>query len=209
MEDLATTFIESAPYIGVVIVLMLTGLGLPLPEDIPLLIAGYICHMEMANIWIMIPVALVAVVGSDSGLFWMGQRWGHQVTRFPLLKYVLSEASLQRAERAFHKHGGKTLFLMRFVPGVRAAAFFTAGAFKLPYWKLLVFDGSAALISVPSWILLAYFFGEHIDEVKHWARNAGGIVALIIVLSVGAYVAFHYWRKRRTAVKHQVVQPKR
>src|SRR5690606_2757754 len=132
MEELAAQLIEHGPYIGVFVVLMLTGLGLPLPEDIPLLVAGYLCYTGHANIWIMVPLALVTVVLSDAGLFWIGRTWGYRVTRLRWFNYILSEASVQRAERAFQKHGGKTLFLMRFVPGVRAAAFFTAGAFKLP-----------------------------------------------------------------------------
>ncbi len=209
MEELAQQFMEHAPYIGVFIVLMLTGMGLPLPEDIPLLISGYLCHAGVAHLWLMIPLALVAVVGSDSGLFWMGRRWGHHVTRVPMLKYVLSESSLQRAERAFHRHGGKTLFVMRFVPGVRAAAFFTAGAFKLPFWKLLVFDGLAALISVPAWILLGWYLGEDIDKARAWGRDATGVALGLIILAIAAYAAFHYWRKRRATPARHVLQPSR
>lgn len=207
MEELVQQILESAPYIGVFIVLMLTGLGLPVPEDVPLLISGYLCHQGLANLWIMLALTLVSVLGSDAGLFWMGRRWGHHVTRFPMLRHVLSESALLRAEKAFHKHGGKTLFVMRFVPGVRAAAFFTAGTFKLPFWKLLVFDGAAALISVPTWVLLGYFFGDNIDMVKNWGREASGLIGIALAVAVALYLAWHFWRKRKAAQQTRIVKP--
>ena len=49
--------------------------------------------------------------------------------------------------------------------------FIAAGIFRIPLWKMLVFDGGAALISVPLWVLAGYFFGEHIPQILEYARH--------------------------------------
>ncbi len=205
MEEFVQQFIEHLPYVGVVTVLMISGLGVPLPEDIPLLIGGYLCAPPLdgsepyANIWIMLPVALVAVVGADCLLYGVGRRYGHHVARLPLLRRYLNEAHLTKAEAAFHKHGGKTLFIARFLPGVRAAIFFTAGVFKVPFWKMLAFDGAAALISVPAIVLAAYFFANEIDRVRHLSQNVQLSLLACVVVVVTTVVGGKLWRRRKLA----------
>ncbi len=61
------------------------------------------------------------------------------------------------------------------------AAFFTAGSFKVAYWRFLLWDGSAALISVPIIMGLAYYFSDRIKQVEKWVEN-GQMVAMIGVV---------------------------
>jgi membrane protein DedA with SNARE-associated domain len=84
----------------------------------------------------------------------------------------ITPARVQRAEIAFDRHGGKVLFAARFFPGVRAVFFFTAGVCAVPFWRLLAFDGSAALIHVPALMLLGWYFSGHIDAVRRWEHGA-------------------------------------
>jgi membrane protein DedA with SNARE-associated domain len=103
---------------------------------------------------------------------------------------------LAKAQLEFHNHGGKTLFVARFLPGLRAPVFFSAGVFKIPFWKMLAFDGTAALISVPTLVLVAYFFGSQIERVKHaTAQVQIGVGVTLFVLIAG--VIFWKVRKRR------------
>jgi membrane protein DedA with SNARE-associated domain len=99
-------------------------------------------------------------------------------------------------ERYFAKYGDKTVFFARFFAGVRWAAFFSAGAMRMPYWKFIAVDMLAALTS-PIWIILAWRFGDHIDaailtagKVKHY------ILAGVLVL-LAAYLLFAFVRSRR------------
>ncbi len=177
------TLLEHLPYVCVVVLLLASGMGAPIAEDLPLLLGGYWCGIGKADIAIMIPIAFVAVLGSDILIYSFGRRYGHHVQRLPLLRRYLSPRLLARAELAYHNHGGKTLFAARFLPGLRAPLYFSAGVFKIPFWKLLAFDGLAALISVPVWVLLAWHFADHIDRVRHWSfwgqlALAGGVVLL-------------------------------
>lgn len=195
MQDLITHF----GYIGVTAMLLTSGLGLPLPEDIPLLTGGYLCGIDRCRLQIMIPLTLGAVLLADSVIYLLGRRYGHHVPRLPLVRRYLTEKRLARAERAFHDHGGKTLFTARFLPGLRAPAFFTAGVFKIPFWKFLAIDGAAAFISVPVLVYAGYWGAARFDQVKRWAHDAQLALAVGIVIVVGLIITWKMRRRRKIA----------
>jgi membrane protein DedA with SNARE-associated domain len=183
-------FLHNFSYAGVVLVLLGGGMGLPLPEDIPLLVSGYLCHLGIADLRLMIPTALAAVLAGDFLMYSLGRRYGHHVGRLPLLGRFLTEPRLKKAEEAFQKHGGKALFIGRFLPGLRACVFFSAGTFKVSPLKMLAYDGSAALISVPTLILAAYFGGEQIDKVKSAAAEVqiAFLIGVVLVIAIWSFI---------------------
>jgi len=190
MEAWITHLALHGPYIVIVGLLLLSGFGLPLPEDIPLIVAGYLCAMKYANAWFMLPALFIAIIGADSIVYFLGHHYGHHVPRLPLIKRFLTPARLGKAERLLQCHGGKFIFVARFLPGLRAPAIFTAGTFKLTYWRFIFYDGSAALISVPTIFLLAFYFACHLDKVRKWifdGQFVTGAVLIIIIISVIAF----------------------
>lgn len=193
MED----WIAHFSYLGVVVALLLSGFGLPLPEDVPLLIAGYLCATGAAELWIMLPMTFLAVLGADFTLYALGRRWGHHVPRLLVFGRFLDARHLRKAELAFCAHGGKTLFLARFLPGLRAATFFTAGIFRIPFWKMAAFDGAAAVLSVPTLVMLGWFFAGHFDELRKWSRGGQWLAAGLLVAAVVFGVFWHRRRKQR------------
>lgn len=179
-------------------VLMIAGgFGLPIPEDIPLLALGYLCYRGIIPLSLMLPLGLLGVLLGDWAMYYMGRRFGTHLTRIPPFKWFLTPTRLAAAHNAFHDHGGKALFTARFLPGVRSAVFFSAGHFRLPFWKMLVFDGGAALISVPIIILLAYFFGAQLDKVRHWTQQGQLMLLAGIVALMACVVAIKLLRNRR------------
>jgi membrane protein DedA with SNARE-associated domain len=197
-------FITRFTYLGIALVLIGSGCGVPLPEDIPLLLGGAMCSRHTAEVmglsrhahthlWIMIPLCLVSVVGGDMIIYCLGRRFGHHVPRVPLLRRFLTEPRLARAESVFHRHGGKTLAVARFLPGVRTPVFFTAGTFRIPWWKMLLFDGGAAMVSVPVWILVGFFFGEHMKEIAHEAKI---VLTIGVVVLIAGLLLVHRAKKR-------------
>ncbi len=195
MED----WLVHMPYIGVVAVLLIAGFGLPLPEDVPLIVAGVISALypEHANIWVMVPLCFAAVLGADLMIFTMGRLHGERLRKLPLLRRYISDERLARVSEAYHDHVGKTLFTARFMPGLRTPLFFTAGSIGIKYWRIILFDGIAALISVPALVLAGYFGAGHKDLVFKAARDTQlSIVAVVIVSFVGFFL-YRRMRKRR------------
>lgn len=199
MEYWLSQFAPHAPYVILVGILVVSGFGLPIPEDIPLIIGGYLSATGYADPWIMFPMLFAALLGADAIVFHLGRRYGRHVPRIPILRRYLSERRLRRTEHALNVHGGKFIFIARFLPGLRTPAMFTAGTFKVPYWKFLLYDGSAATMSVPLIFFLAYFFEDQISRVKDWV--AGGQIAAIgaVLLVIAVIVVVKLLFKRRIA----------
>jgi len=186
----------------VVVVLLLSGLGLPVPEDIPLLVAGYLCYSNPnVSIWVMLPVTFAAVLGADFLIYGIGRKYGHHLPRLPLLKKHLTPERLAKAELKLSKHGGKYLFVARFLPGLRAPAYLTAGVCKVPFYKMVVYDGLAALISVPVWVLASYIFGAHIDKVKELAHDTKNVILVLFIVAIVVAVVWWFRHRRKRTVE--------
>jgi membrane protein DedA with SNARE-associated domain len=187
------------PYVLVLGLILLSGFGLPIPEDIPLILAGYLAYHDYADPWVLFPLTFLAVIGADLMVFWLGRRYGHHVPKLPLMRRYLTEKRLAKTERLLHQHGGKFMFAARFLPGLRAPAIFTAGNFKIPYWKFLLYDGGAALLSVPLILGLAYYFAEHLEQVRKWVANGEKGVIGVIVLAAVVFITVKVMIHRRVA----------
>jgi membrane protein DedA with SNARE-associated domain len=183
-------------YVLIALLLLSSGVGAPIPEDIPLLVGGWLCALEQAKLWLMLPLAWFFVLAGDSVLYFLGRRYGHHVPRLPGLSRVLTPQRIQRTEQFFQQHGGKTLFFVRFLAIVRASTWFVAGALRIPFWKFVAYDGVAALIFAPGLVLIGYMLGPRSEEIGHIVRWAQlGLTALVFI-AVLAAVAWHMLRRR-------------
>ncbi|MFA9478180.1 DedA family protein [Phycisphaerales bacterium AB-hyl4] len=186
-------FLTNSTYVGLVLVLLGTGVGLPIPEDLPLLLAGYLCGEDVIRLEVAIPLAFTAVLGSDCLLYYFGWRNGRHFEDLGWVRRLgVKPERMEKARSAFQRHGGKTLFGARFLPGVRAGVFFAAGAYRVPFWKLLVFDGSAALLSVPTFILLGWWFAESLDRVQQSTRVVQVGAVAIVLLLLATYLGYRW-----------------
>ncbi|MEM9294276.1 MAG: DedA family protein [Planctomycetota bacterium] len=194
--DLLEFFNQFGPntiYIVMFVVFLATGFGLPLPEDVPLTIAGYLCGIAPGQppyFWIMLPVCMTAIVGSDTVLYFFGRRYGVRAKKLPVIRRLLSPRQLMRAESRIREHGGKFVFAARFLPGLRTPAFFVAGTSKVPLSRFFLYDGLAAAISVPTILGLAYVFAEELEHVRQLIARGELVATSAAVLAVVAFVVF-------------------
>lgn len=198
MEEIITQFISQLTYIGVAAVLIASGFGLPVPEDLPLLLGGFMCAQEGGpELRYMLPLAFVCVIGGDLTVYILGREIGPKITASRFFGRFLTPRLLSKAQQMIDSHGGKILFAARFMPGLRTPIFFTAGTFKLPLWKMMLYDGTAALLSVPLLVMLGWYFHTKLDFVLKCVRDTTLGVAVAIALAVGGIVFWKIRRKRR------------
>lgn len=191
-------FIDQFTYVGILATLLLGSLGVPIPEEMPIVAAGVLSHEGLARWWLALPVCVLGVLSGDTVLYWTGRRWGERVLNWRVVRWVLTAQRAERLTEAYREHAMKTVAMARHVAGLRAAAFLTAGIARVPFWKFILADAAAAAVSVPFVFALAYFFTDQIGailadvhRVERWVALAG-----LIVLT-GAVVAWVVrWNRR-------------
>ena len=188
---------EHFGYLGILVVLLLCGLGLPLPEDVPLLTGGWLCYKGLANVWIMILVGLVGVLSGDFLLFSLGRRFGHQIMEHRLFRKLVNPSRLVKAERLFERHGFRIIFFGRFLPGLRPMLWVACGVSRVPAWIFATTNGAAACISVPTLVLLGKWFGHSIHRVQQDVRNVMYLIVLIAVAVALAGTAYYIDKRQR------------
>jgi membrane protein DedA with SNARE-associated domain len=186
MESLQS-FVEQFTYLGVFLILLAGSLGLPIPEEMAIIAAGVMSHEGLIAPWPALIVCVFGVLSGDIVLYWTGRNGGERVLNCRAVRFLLTPPREQRLKKAYRRHAIKTIVTARHVMGLRAAAFLTAGIAHVPFWKFLLADGGAALVSVPFAFALAYFFTDHIKAIYenvHWVERWIGLGVLVLVAVV-------------------------
>lgn len=196
--DWLTGYLEEFTYIGIALALFVAGLGVPLPEDIPLIFGGVMAGAGKINVWVHFAISMAFILIGDSCLFFIGRKIGKASVGGGLAGRVLTPERREKVTSYFTRFGSWTVFFGRFVAGLRGAIFLTAGVVGFPFWRFLLLDFIAALVSVPVWIWLGWTFGENWHVIVETAKSAQGwVLAVGGGALLAAYIGFKVWRKRR------------
>jgi len=182
----------------VLFVLITCGLGVPLPEDVPLITGGWLVGRN-GSLPLMIVTGLAGILIGDTIIFRAGQVYGEKLLETRLGKHI-PEQRVQKTIAAFDKHGPKFIMAARFVPGLRAVTYFVAGVTGVPYWKFIAYDGLAACVSAPLWVYLGWSARKHgrkmLEKVWAWSAQAQIAIFAAIVGITLLYILFLTLRRR-------------
>ncbi|MBI4719301.1 MAG: DedA family protein [Planctomycetes bacterium] len=187
------------PYLGVLIAIWIASVGFPMPEDIALLGGGLACYKGWADLWLMILVAMFAVLSGDLFIYFLGHRWASSLLEHRLARVLATPERIEALKQQFHRHQLKTIFVARFLPGMRAVVFLTAGAVRISVWKFLAANGSAALISVPVFVVLGFLFGHSFDRLKEHVEEVKHFLIVTLVLAATVYVLWLFYSRSAKA----------
>lgn len=176
---------------GPFIVLLLCGLGLPLPEDVVLVTAGALGEIDGRS-WIEVSAVMYAgVMLGDSCIFFAGRFFGTKLRASRWFQRSFSQKKQDKVEALFDRYHSWVLFVGRFLPGLRAPIFFTAGSTRVKFWKFFCLDGLAALISVPFFVWLGHWLWRkfkddiaQLDKALNRTQTYTMIVAAVILVVV-------------------------
>jgi membrane protein DedA with SNARE-associated domain len=194
---LVADLIERFTYVGIFLVLFAAGLGVPIPEELPVFAAGILASEQVVRWWAALVVCLIGVLAGDTALYWIGHHWGEHILDWRITRLVLTKEREAMVVRAYHRHGVKIVFFARFVAGFRAAAFLTAGVVRIPFWKFFMVDGIAALVGVPLGFALAYLFTDQLPAVMRGVHRFERVLALVALVIVAALLGYVAYRKSR------------
>ncbi len=187
MVGIVSGYIEHFTYLGLFVVLLLCGLGLPMPEDIALLAGGFLVHRGVTRYPITLAVSLLGVVAGDNSLFFLGRRFGTGLVRYFGLNRPGSQAQINRIRAFMRRHGHRAIFYARFLAGLRALIYLTAGSFGVTPLRFLAYDLLGAIISVPIVVSIGYLFGGQLEIVIHYLGGFERLLWVVAVLSLAIF----------------------
>jgi membrane-associated protein len=162
-----------------------------LPGDSLLFAAGAFAAIGSLNIWLMIVLLIIAAILGDTINYWIGHFFGQKIVDNPKIKFV-NQDHIDKTEKFYKKHGGKTIILARFVPIVRTFAPFVAGVGKMNYSHFIWYNVTGGIIWVMLFSWTGYFFGN-MPAVKH---NFTLVIFAIIGISI-LPMLFEAWKAKR------------
>jgi membrane-associated protein len=172
-----------------------------LPGDSLIFAASTFAARGALNPWIMFALLGFAAVLGDSVNYWIGHRIGARAYTGEI-KWVKKEY-MERTHAFFEKHGGKTIFLARFVPIIRTFTPFVAGVSRMSYSFFFRWNIIGGLTWVATFTLLGYFFGNIPFVQKNFELV---IIAIILISLVPAVVEAIKARKELSAKKAESIE---
>ncbi|HAN10833.1 MAG TPA: hypothetical protein DCP90_09550 [Clostridiales bacterium] len=149
-----------------------------LPGDSLVFLTGVLAAKGDLNLWViffMIPTA--AVIG-DNVNYRIGYLLRHKIARNEKISFIKKE-HLEKTNKFFEKHGGKTIIIARFVPVVRTFTPFVSGVAEMPYVRFLLYSIAGAFIWVATFLFAGFFLGE----VPYFIEYFSFIIIGIIIFS--------------------------
>ena len=195
--DFVTGLLLTHGYLVIFLGAALDNFGLPSSGDIVLFAGGFFANSGQAALPLVMLSGFAGALVSDNSVYWIGRIGGRplidRILKIRLLQFLINEKSLERVERYFESHGGKTVFVGRFGPGLRSMTPLFAGVSHMKYYRFLPYSLAATI----TWALvtgtIGYIFGEYWSELLAVARDVGyGFVALVVL-----FVTFYILRRRR------------
>ena len=178
--------------------------GLLVPGETVMILGGATAGQGATNVYIMIAIAWVCAFAGDSTSFFIGRRLGREFLMRNGPRFGVSEERLGQIDEHFERHGGKTIFIGRFVGFVRAFAPFIAGSSGMRYRMFVPYSVLGTGIWVSSAIVLGYLFSRSIDSVLNYAGKGAFVLGAFIVIVVGGFSLRRHFRvaeNRRAAVR--------
>lgn len=178
-------FISSNGYWAVFVLVGLESLGIPLPGETALIVAGtFAGKYHHLNPWFIFLVASAGAVIGDNIGYWIGDKGG-----FRLLKrygrYVrLDEAKLKVGRYVFDRHGAKVVFFGRFVSVLRTYAAFLAGTNRMHWRQFVVYNAAGGIIWSGIYTWASYLAGNSLQKASGTINIVLGAVAAVVIIAI-------------------------
>ena len=161
-----------------------------LPGDSLLFAAGTFAAIGSMNIYVLLGLLMFAAILGDTVNYSIGHYLGERAYNIKWLK----KEYFDKTHAFFEKHGGKTIFLARFVPIVRTFAPFVAGIGNMSYSYFITYNFVGGIVWVLLFTLAGYFFGN----IPFVRKNFEFVILAIILISI-VPMAVEWWKARREA----------
>lgn len=198
MEHALAGLLSRFTYPAMVALLAAAGLGVPISEDLTLLLGGALAARGVTHYWPTLLSGYCGVLFGDCLIQHWGRRLGPAAYQHQRVQKVLSLERQEKLRSHYARHGFLTVVVGRHTPMLRAPIFFLAGASGVPFWKFLLADAVSAAFTVPLVVTLGYKFAEHLDDIRRSIHHVEWIVVAVVAVFAAAWFL---WRRRRKSAE--------
>lgn len=196
-------------YTIVALIMLASAFGFPLPEEVTILSVGILVYMASHPIDFPPPypgatgmgvyeaavVCFVAVIFSDFVVYILGKKYGPRLMKWRFIKRLITPEALKKIESWTARYGMWAAAVFRFTPGLRFPGFWACGMAGLSPWRFFLADGGAALISVPTQVILVATYGESIFGFLKQMK--------VVIFSLLAFAVMLYFLRRFLQMRRQ------
>jgi membrane protein DedA with SNARE-associated domain len=177
-------------YLVIFLGVMVESAGVPLPGETVLIASGALAHRGVLDPGYVVLFGILGAITGDQIGYWIGRQGGRPfVLRWGRYLFITRER-LALAEAFFARHGGRAVFLARFVAGLRVFGALVAGTTGMPWGKFAVYNALGGTVWATAVVSLGYFLWASISLVEHWAGRASLLLVAALVLVVTARWAY-------------------
>lgn len=195
--------VEHFTYAAILGLLVAGGLGVPVPEEMVQLTAGYLARRGVIAFLPAAAAAWCGVVAGDVIFFRLARSRGPRLLDSPRVARLLTPERRAALARHFDRHAFLTVAVGRHLSLLRLPIFALAGASGVPTATFLLADGLSALASVPLVLGLGWLFAGRIEDLRRDLRWIEHALAALAVLGIAAWVV---WQRRRGAPARKAAQ---
>lgn len=185
-------------YIALGVMLLGGALGFPIPEDVPLILAGVLLHQGHVDIKILFLVCYLAVVLGDCIIFYAGRAIGPAILKSERIGSKISPEKVESIKNSLNRHTILMIFVARHLFYLRTVTFLICGGVRMSWLRFLIADAIAALVSIPIMVGLGYLAAQHygtlLDAMYHTK-----VVALLLIIAVSLGYLAAVRKKRKLA----------
>jgi len=188
-----TNLIEAVGYFGIFVLMSLESMIAPVPSEAVMPFAGFLVAQGKFNFWLALAAASIGSIAGSAISYWIGKNGGRIFVRKVGKFFLLNEKHLEQTEKFFQSHGGKTIFVSRFIPIVRHLISIPAGIGKMDFRKFIFLTAAGAT----AWNAILLYAGVLLGQ--NWeivAQNVRAIDFAVLALLVIGTVWFIV-RKRK------------
>ncbi len=172
-------------YLAIFVSVLLGNLGIPVPEEAILLLAGYL--VWAGKLWLpaVLALGIVSAAAGDNLGYWIGRHYGRIAIERHVRWIFLTPQRLLSMQRFVSKYGAFGVFIARFLPGLRFMAGPLAGIALMPFTRFFISNVLGGAVYVPVAVALGYAIGYGLGSYVDRFERVMGKVEHVVLIAVG------------------------
>ncbi len=194
-----SALITHFPYLGLFLLLILGGIGLPFPEDATLILCGVLISVEAVRPIEALCVVYAGVLAADLLLYWVGRKYGPEIITHKRFRKVVSPKTLATIRKKFDRWGILVVLVGRHLVGLRSQILLVSGVMKMPPVKFIIADGISSLVTIALMVGAGYMGGNSLQVIRKDMTKLGHLAVVLVVISLIVCLFYRHAVTRRAA----------